>query len=269
MTFGEALHAALPKLLVTKDISLAMAEFSKVWKDGDSHEDRKRNTERAMVMMEEVLEKFHDDRGIFRLLEPPEGAVKIDETTSEYEIPFAIDIGLPVPLVGKIDSWAKHRDTGELWAVEYKTTSDVPTTFIRNMEINPQTIGYCLVLKSMVDKPVVGTYVVALQTAIRKTESLFQPILVQDHELQAFVHWAQFYGSMLLECERRQEFPKNLSACTPYPQYGQGGFMCDFSMLCKAEDWTDVKQFYQIRTPSNFKISTPGDNESEPQQAVT
>jgi len=64
--------------------------------------------------------------------------LKIEDSVSDMEVPFALDIGLAVPLVGRVDCLGLHRDTREPWGIEWKTTSELSTRFLEGFTFNPQ-----------------------------------------------------------------------------------------------------------------------------------
>jgi hypothetical protein len=228
-------------IAVEGDLDKAFEEFKSVWDDDLA--DNKRNLVVAKKILTDI--KYRTESGFFELLEPPsEEMVKIEDRVSPYEIPFALDIGLDLPLVGRVDGLVKKRDSDELWALEFKTTSSsLNQNFFDNFLINPQVSGYATALRAMgID--VVGTIIFAAQVSKTKTTSQPMPCYVQDHHVEDFLTWAQIKGSEILACERRGEWPKDISACTPYAEFGSQGFKCDFVNLCQVPDWTMLKDLY-------------------------
>jgi hypothetical protein len=247
LQFGAALHRAIPQLMSGEPattLSRAIEAFDHEW-DG-SLDDDKRNRASAIRMLMSFAGTHPRDRGLYELLPPPTGpwVIKVPDRVSDWEIPFAVDIGLDVPLVGRIDGWGRNRDTGELWAIEYKTTSELSTRFLESFNLNPQSIGYPAILR-LSGLPVRGCIIEGLLVSKTRNESLCKPVYVEDHHIQDFIQWARWTGAQILECERRGYFPKDLSACNPYSQHGSPGFTCRYDSLCLPSDWTTLKDFYQ------------------------
>lgn len=254
LLFGEAIHKAFP-LAVLSGVQEAMRAFDTVWDDANA--DDKRNRDKATLMLADVHHSHKGARSLYELLEPPGGALEIEDRVSDYEVPFAIDIGLDVPLVGRIDGLVRHRDTKELFGLEIKTSQEVSGRYFDQYQIHPQPQGYTLALRQLVEEPVAGVIVEALRVSkTPRVETLPHPIRVSDFELKDFVTWAHFIGSQLLECERLGEFPKAPSGCATYAMFGQSGFVCDFQRLCKVEDWTTMADTFEVGNDRPFVMPT-------------
>ena len=210
-------------------------------------------------MLEDYKASHADNRSIYRLLKPPSNALSIDDSVNDYEIAFAIDIGLDVPLVGRVDGLVEHRDTKDLWALEWKTTSELSSRFLDGFSLNPQIIGYSLALNTY-NLDVKGTIIEGIRVSKTNCETLCRPIFVQDHHFSMFKKWAQFHGAMLLQMEKSDDesgesFVQNISACTPYPQFGSPGYQCHFTTLCNLPQWADAKGLYKVEEDKPFLLS--------------
>lgn len=253
LLFGECMHAALPVVL-TKGLEEGIEVFAKLW--DESRADNKRNFHKARLMLANFEYVHKGDRSIYTLQEPPGGAVNITDRVSDYEIPFAIDIGLDVPLVGRVDGLCLHRDTKDLWALEFKTSQEVSARFFDAFTFAAQPLGYTLALRSMgVD--VRGCCVEAIRvSSTERVETLPQFIPVEDHQLDDFLTWARWIGSQILECEKLGEFPKNPAGCSSYPMFGQPGFVCEYQPLCTIKNWTDLESTYYKGEDRPFTVAT-------------
>jgi len=258
LAFGSGIHAALPHAF-HGDLSKASQAFVKCF--GDTPMDEKRNPLSATAILEDYKTSHENSRSIYVLRQPPSNAIRLDDQVSDWEVPFALDIGLDVPLVGRIDALCTHRDTGEPWCLEWKTTSELSTRFLDGFTINPQVYGYALAARSY-GINVRGTIVEGIRVAaplkkskVQHVETLAQPIFISQHHLDDFLTWARWIGSQILECEKREEFPKDISACVPYPQFGQAGYQCKYQNLCLVQDWTSIASMFEVREPRPFKIS--------------
>lgn len=243
--FGSAMHKAVPELLRTEDVGKAMQAFLSVW-DSKLNTDL-HNPDTAYRALNHYLFTHAGGNSIFTLQPPPEGAMKVDDKTSDWEIPFAIDIGLPIPLYGRIDGLARHRDTGEFWGWEFKTTSkNLTSNFLSSFEFNIQVLTYALALKTLTDKSLSGVLVEAMLVHKTKVDNMVHPIVIQDHHLEDALAWLRYNGAQLLACEEKGEWPKDPTGCTAYTHFYIPSWRCEFTHLCEAPDWRDMEQFYQV-----------------------
>jgi len=268
--FGEAMHLAFPIILSGGSVSTALDAFRGLW--DTALDDKKRNLENAAMILGNFAANHGKNphtgvtRGLYTLIEPPGGALEINDRVSDYEVPFAVDIGLKVPLVGRIDGFCKHRDTGELWGLEFKTTSGDPygnlsEGFLRAFDKNPQTAGYSMALKTLCHENVRGVILDATLVSARKQDNLQYPVYISNSEIQHFITWAQYYGSVLLEMEKRfletgkaDSFPQFYTGCHPYASFGTGGFTCDYKILCDQENWRDMESAFEVSKKTPFSI---------------
>jgi hypothetical protein len=208
-------------------------------------------------MILDFFEGHSPDRAMYEMVERPVLAARV-ATESPWEIPFALDIGLELPLVGYVDGLVKHRNTGELWALEWKTTSEDSARFLDGFRMNPQAVGYALALK-MMGVEVQGTIVESLLVSKVKSATLANPIVVGDQLMEEFVKWARWKGEQLLASVKTGYFPKDLSHCNTYPCFGMAGFTCDHQPLCLVGDgWEDVAELMPRTKEREFVLeSTP------------
>lgn len=253
LKFGEAIHAAVPWILAENNLNKALNEFKRVW--GNTLGDEKRNETNAKLMLIEYQASHRPGNCLFTIKAPPKGDIEISDRVSPWEIPWAIDIGLDVPLVGRIDGLCTHRDTNEPFGLEFKTSSEMSTRLAVGFEMNPQITGYTLALRTYTGEPVAGVMMDLIAVKKAGPQSMPYPIRVRDHQLQDFLDWARFWGGMILECEKTGDFPRFYTGCNPYSQFGSPGFMCEYKNLCQVPDWTQLKGFYKERTDKPFDIA--------------
>lgn len=267
LTFGEAIHASLGWLLGhPDDLPGALIAFDKIWLPlHEAENDPKRNKSNAVRILLVWLEQHQGSRSIYQAIEPPSSVNGLSptEVQSDFELPFAIDIGLDIPLVGRIDALARHRNTGELWTVEFKTTSQLTASFLDGFRLNPQALLYNLACRSQ-GIETKGTFIEALEVKaplktkdstpkVQITAVEFRPHLMED--TLTMLRWAV---GELMEYERRQSFPKRFTGCHPYASFGIQGFQCDYSRLCETEDWTVYKDTYIEERDQVFVVPTVG-----------
>lgn len=259
LKYGEALHAAFPYAHL-QDIDRAIAAFQTIWEDQEG--DEKRNSTNAILVLHNYMASHAGRKSIFTLQPPPKGIPEIDGPVSPWEIPYVLDIGLPVPLMGRVDGLCRHRDTGELWALEYKTTSEMSSRFFGGFVIHPQVIGYTLALRSY-GLDVKGAIVEGILSSKTRQDESSQPFPVSDTMVSDFLTWIRYTGSMLLKCEELKTFPKDVSACTTYPQHGAPGYQCDFLSACTVPNWTIFRDHYNVDFHIPFKLKDQQDGDAE------
>lgn len=257
--YGQAMHKAIP-LAITEDIDAAVAAFDSVW-DSELDNDT-RNIDRATSSLRHYQFTHKDGKSLFKFREPPTGGPKVDEQVSDLEIPFAIDIGLKVPLAGRMDAWVNHRDTGEVWGWELKTTSRLNAQFFEAFEMNPQILAYALVLQTMTGEDVKGVMVEGVHVHKTKVDNMIQPFPTQQHHLERMLVWLQQTGQALLDCEEQylekgdedEAFPQDFSGCTAYPLFYMAGWRCEYADLCRVGSWKSLSDLYDVKP--EFSIFT-------------
>lgn len=257
LLFGSAMHKALP-LAMTKGIEPAVAAFRSVW--DVSLGDAKHNDRRAVAMISHFAHERGQGRAIYELLPPPTNVhLPVGEDVGEYEIPFFIDVGVRVPIFGRIDAWCRHRDTGELWAWELKTMSRFQPAVFDSLEFNPQCLTYTLVCRTLSGKPLRGVMFEAVLKDPIKVANQTVPVDVPGHQVSRIALWLRYYAEQLLACEDlalrytaegldpAQAFVQNFGGCSAYPMFYQAGSTCDFVNLCRPRDWHALLPYYDIK----------------------
>lgn len=244
LLYGTAMHKAVDVGL-REGLEAGVTAFLSVW--DETFADDKRNTVRAKAQLSHFIHTHDKGRSIFNLLPPPEGTVQVDDATSPYEIPFAIDIGLPIPLTGRLDGWGVHRDTGEFWGREFKTMSRMGGGVMECLNLNPQLLTYALVLKTLTGKKISGIMFEAMLIDAKKVDNETHPIYIQDHMLDDILQWLRYHGELLLACEARGVFPKNFAGCSAYPMFYMPASKCEYTNLCTVPDYKDMVSYYSIR----------------------
>lgn len=256
MLFGEAFHHGA-SLAAEGRLNEAIAAFDKIWKD--EAEDDKRTRSAGHTILKDFCATHSGKDALYKLFPPPIG-VQVPERVSEWEVPFAIDIGIPVPIVGRIDGVGKHRDDGGTWAIEYKTTSQLGAMFLSNFGFDPQIVTYALALSMNIPQSVEGTIVDGILVAKTKVESLRIPIYVSSFMIATCIQWYKDIWNRISACVAAEDFPLNISACSPYPGFGMPGFVCEYQPMCLAGGlWEGMLGLYVHKEPREFEIlnSTP------------
>lgn len=248
MTYGTAIHRAVEHAY-DGDIDAAMKAFQESF--GDTECDEKRNPRRAEALLRDYMRTHRAGGSFYQLIEPPR-VVQAAEELSRYELVFAIDVGIDIPFVGRIDGVGKSTDTDELWAVEFKTSSRLGSQFLRGFQTNPQVIGYALALEQTTGKPVAGTIIEGLLAAKASTNTLLAPIHVAQHSKQQFVQWIIQISATISAWEQTEQFPQNFATCTPYPAFGSHGFPCDYEDLCLSVEPENLYGMFDVSPDKPF-----------------
>lgn len=287
--YGKAMHEAVPVALETEDVELALEAFLSIWEDIEKEieirgiDPKKHNRHNASRSLQHFIFTHAGRKSIYKLTPPPEGGLERDETTSPYEIPWAIDIGERVPLAGRLDGICKHRDTGEPWVWELKTTGMyLNSQFFDAHEMYTQNLTYALVSQTNLDVPAAGVIIEGMLVHDKKVDNQCQMIPIQPHHLEDVLLWLQRTTRSLLEAEDMYAdllvkhdgdanaaalaFPKDFTGCTPYTHYYRPGWRCDFADLCRVPDWRSLSDLYKVVPDHDFlKVTVEGGDVKQPQ----
>lgn len=268
LSYGIAMHKAFPVVLI-EGFAAGYEAFKSVW--DESLADKKRNLVCAKRSLQHFEFVHKDKKSLFTLVEPPKGDLELEDDTSPFEVPYAIDIGLPIPLVGRIDGLVRHRDTGELWGLEFKTTSRLTSNFGAAFEMNTQLLSYALVLNMLVDEKITGMMVEGMLVSPTKVDGITHLEYIQQHHLNDILLWLQITGQSLLACEEAmteddpgESFPKDFTGCTAYTNFYIPTFRCSYTNLCRAGKWEHAVRLYDVsikKTDSGFGKVTKGSSE--------
>jgi len=255
-SYGTAMHKAIPPASVG-DFDAAWEAFTSVWDENIANETR--NLENAHKSLKHYCFEHTGAKSLFNFVTPPAGNIKLAEEVHDYEVPFAIDIGLDIPLAGRIDGLVEHRDTKKLWGYEFKTAGRIPANFFDVFDMNPQILTYALVLRTLTGERIEGVIVEAMLCAKNKVDNFVHPVYVHDHHIEAIVTWLRHTGEMLLAMEERYleqgiDFLQDFTGCTAYVNFYMPSWRCDFADLCRVPDWKMAKSLYAEKPEHKFFI---------------
>lgn len=249
--FGSAIHAGIPHA-GRGDLDVAFEAFDGIWQDREG--DEKRNKGRALAMMTDYATSQGGGKGLFQLIEPPQGTAEAPERISDFEVAFALDLGLNLPIVGKIDSISQHRDTGEFWPVEYKTSAVITERYLGNFEGSPQIVTYTIAASFLCDTRCPGVSFQALRVSKSRAETIVMPMYVSDVQMDDMVKWYAEQHARITVCEDVMVWPKNRAMCSGYATFGSPTYQCEYWELCEAEDWRLMKDRYHVHERREFKV---------------
>jgi len=255
LTYGEAIHAAFP-VTVNEGVRAGHDEFMRVWLQSGLEElgDSKRNSRVALKLLENVHQTHTGVQAQYEILVPPP-TFQVGDKISKYEIPFALDIGLPIPLCGRADGLARMKSTGDFWILEYKTTGQLGQQFVSAFEINCQVIGYTIAARETLGLPkIAGGLVEGIFISEKNQQTMTLPKFVRDFHCKEWLEWAHEIGSRILQCEAKGLWPKHFSGCNQIGMFGLPGYNCEFLNLCQVPDWTILREAFKVERHVPFTL---------------
>ncbi len=244
--FGTCMHRALP--LAYNDLEGAIKEFCDAWSSYDyGSTDEKRNAYRAMMM----LRNFHAERSPakcpYEILQFPDIVEATQEKISQYEIPFAIDIGAAVPACGRIDLPIKWKSTEHIFACDYKTTQEISPRFFKCFANSAQAILYTIALNRLTGKDVKGMVIEAIRVSKTNTETQAGFLFINNVQIEWFLDYARNAVESMLYYNKEKCWPKNLCACSGYSMYGHPTSTCEFMNICTNTNWEATSRMFEKR----------------------
>lgn len=255
MKFGEAMHFALPHAY-SGDLESALKAFDSIW-EGRVGDDV-RNRGKAINLISNFINSHAEGKCIYIPQAPPKSRVKTKDCRSGYELAFGLDVGIDVPLVGRIDCVGKHRDTGKIVGVEYKTASRMGITYFEAFQRSPQIIAYSLALETLSGERVDTFFLEVIPTQKSNESSTLVPINFMHHCYEDFLKWVRYVYALIELCEKSEDFPQDFNGCNSYSSYGSAGYNCPYADLCSMSDWTEGLNFYTKDDYQPFIIEQEG-----------
>ncbi len=254
LDYGTSLHTAIP--YAQKDqLDKSLAVFAEVWNSYGHEPCSKRNLFNATKMITNWhRQRITEGNRPYTILPPPQGALEPSTKHSDDEFAFAFDIDGTLPMVGRIDAVGVHTVGGNLWNVEYKTTSELGSRFAGLFELNSQIMTYAIATKLFFpSREFGGSFVEAFRVTSANPDCALIPVLFDDWTLEAhlstFAHTTRLVSDMF----ESRSWPQDFSACTTYPQHGSPGYRCEFIPLCKSPDWRRIREMFKIEYWKPFK----------------
>lgn len=255
LDYGTDIHEAVPYMYHREDVEKGLNIFNKRWKErGYEYTDDKRNPETA----ERTLECFansHINMCPYTIQQFPNISCPDSDRISKNEVPFLVDIGANLCLAGRIDAAVRWEADGSLFALDYKTSSEVSNRFFNNFEGCSQAVAYTIALSQLTNERARGFIVEALRTSKKNAESQMHMVFIKDHQIRNFIELVKKTADDILECNRTGKWMQKCTGCAPYATFGSPGYLCDFTMACDSPDPKDMFKFFVKKTPfSPFKI---------------
>lgn len=249
MNYGTCMHSALPHCYKRGDLDLAISKFENSWAAfGHGEDDDKRNTSTAIASLTNYYEMHSPELCMY---EPMDIAIEatVADNIDKGEVPFLIDIGAELPLAGRIDMPVRLKQNNAVWALDFKTASEMGTRFFNGFHRAPATVGYTLALSHITGERVQGLIVEAIRTSKKNVECQSSLNFVTDVHLENFLELAEDTAREILKCNDKKYWPAKPCACNPYSMFGMPGYVCEYKTLCDMPDWKDGLKFYEQSEP--------------------
>lgn len=247
LDYGTAMHKALPRMY-HGDIQEPMAVFTEAWSHfnyGD--EDARRNMGLTYDRICNFVNEHTSDKCPYEIVHFPFSSPT--DLISENEVPFLIDIGIPVVAKGRIDAVVKWKADGALWAYDFKTSSELSTRYFASFNLAPQPNLYTIALSQIIQKPVQGLMLEAMGIYKTKAASQVQPVYCPLHHQRLMLEYMKRICNEIMDCCHSGNWPQNLALCHSYSAFGFAGGTCPFIDICDSHDPLKAITFYSTRTP--------------------
>ena len=267
--YGRILHECLP-LVYNNTFDHVWAHFELLWDQEGFVGDDLRNKDTAHLLLKNFWEARQPDKCPYDIVKLDLPKLDIVDSVSDGEIPFLVDIGGPLPFAGRIDMPVRLKQTGTLWAMDYKTSQDISTRLFQSFEMHPQALGYPIALSLLTGENVNGLIVEAVRVCkIPKRPSKvppnqWHPVYINDQKMQTFLDWALRLSEQIIHCNESNYWPRNLGGCSAYAMYGIPGGVCQYQNLCAnfGENYYEFIQSYDREPWHPFTLKDPASPES-------
>jgi len=257
LDYGTDIHKALPYCYDPATVDKAVEIFTESWNKREYEYDEKRNVERAEVSLYNFASSHPSDMCPYEIIQLDITAPTQDKI-SKNEVPFLIDIGGKLSLAGRIDAAVRWKSDGSLFALDFKTASEISPRYFNCFENSPQAIAYTLALSQIAGERASGLIIEAIRVSKRNAESQMHLIFVKDHQISSFIRFANATASKILECNEKKEWPRHCSNCTPYSSFGIPGYTCEYLTICDSPSPNDMFRFYKKGKPFHPFIINKG-----------
>jgi len=255
--YGTAMHRALPYCYDgLANVERAIDEFNAAWKEYDyGISDEKRNPTCAEASLRNFANCRDKHTCPYTIVNMPVKVTTAD-IISPNELPFMVDIGGKLPIAGRIDAPVRWKQTGKLWTMDYKTSSEVSSRFFNNFNRATQSCLYVFALSVMSGEPVEGMIIEAVRTSKKNVECQAAPIFVSNIQIEQCIEMVNESAEAMIKCNEEQKWPQRLTGCSPYSMFeGQPGRVCEFAQICDAPDWETMVKYYVRSKPFHpFKV---------------
>lgn len=249
--FGKSIHAGA-SFAAQGLYDEAINFYEEAWNEGGVGslvgEDEKRNIGTARGIFQALPDSFSS----YTFLPPPL-PTRASDAVSDYEFAFGLELhkDLP-PFVGRIDGFIRD-SLGNLWILEYKTTSELSSRFIEQFRTSPQLGSYAAAVHLLTGEKIQGAILVGLLVSKHTVRISCIEFPIQPVRYQHYLDWAAEQCEGMKKCKEKEDYPRSW-ACSPYPGFGQTGYTCEFTDLCIREPWYSLIDQYELKPPHTFEL---------------
>ncbi len=264
LDYGTDFHVIAPLCYGAKDsteenelFQKAFSLFEKLREKRDYEIDKKHSLEHSEPRIRQFIELHAAGICPYKIITFPFTVPDGADVISDNEVPFAVDIGGQLIFCGRIDFPAELLQTGELFAGDYKTASEISGRLWECFDLNTQAIGYTLALSHIANTKVTGFMIEAIRKSAdkRKTECALHYQYVTPYEIEFFIGYMNDLADAICLCNERKSWPKKLSGCSVYSTTGIPSGNCPYKLLCKSKNWLDTASYYKQTEPFHpFKL---------------
>jgi len=243
LDYGTVMHRVLPKMY-SGDATEAIKLFDSLWaKFPYGETDSKRNTILSHSRIVNFVSNHSDHNRQYDILHFDFSSPT--ELISENEVPFLIDIGVRLPLAGRIDAIIKLSSTGRKFAYDFKTSSEISPRYFDAFWFSPQALAYTIATKQITGEVIDGLAVEAMRISEKNFENQIGFAYVTDVEINNFL---SEISNICVEMETANKlgvYSQRFAMCSSYPGFGIPCGLCEYRLLCSAQDWEPLVRFYK------------------------
>lgn len=249
LDYGTAMHRALPKMYSGKNHE-AIETFKAVWSTFDyGDEDDKRNVGNTILRIMDFVNNHTPSNCPYEILHFEFSSPT--KLISENEVPFLIDIGALYPYCGRIDAVIMVKSTGDIFAYDFKTSSELSPRYFDGFWFSPQSCGYTLALSQITGKKVNGMLYEGMRISKTNIETQLGFSYVSPHNISKFIEETKLTCARMNACNETQCWRQNHALCTTYAAFGFPCKVCEYKLLCDSPNWTDAVKYYKRVEPFN------------------
>jgi hypothetical protein len=226
----------------------AFAKFDEIWSGfGYGEDDEKRNTEISRRRIENFIQYHSPDVCPYEILHFPFSSPTA--LISENEVPFLIDIGAIYPFAGRIDEMVKWKSTSQIWAYDFKTSSELSPRYFEGFWLSPQAVGYTLAASQITGKRIQGMMYEGMRISKTNIETQIGFTYVTDANIRLFVDEAKLTSGRIEAANESGCWRQNYALCSSYPSFGFPCKVCEYKLICDSANWKDGARFFVKEPP--------------------
>lgn len=249
LDYGTVMHRVLPIMYGGEERKReAFEKFDELWRNfGYGEDDEKRNTEMSRRRIENFIQSHSPDVCPYEILHFPFSSPT--DLISENEVPFLIDIGATYPLAGRIDAIIRWKSTGQIWGMDFKTSSELSSRYFEGFWLSPQAVGYTLAASQITGEKIQGIIYEGMRISKKNIETQIGFTYVSEANIRLFVDEAKLTCARIEAANESGCWRQNHALCSSYPSFGFPCRVCEYKLICDSMNWKDGARFYTKESP--------------------